>query len=51
MKLGAFSVSLAVKDMATLRACYGNSGFTVFGSALRIFCSSTGVIKWLAGSN
>jgi lactoylglutathione lyase len=31
MKLGAFSVSLAVKDIAASRAFYGKFGFRVFG--------------------
>ncbi|MBU2883351.1 VOC family protein [Psychrosphaera sp. B3R10] len=31
MKLGAFSVSLAVKDLAKSKAFYENLGFTVFG--------------------
>jgi len=31
MKLGAFSVSLAVKDIAASRAFYEKFGFTVFG--------------------
>jgi lactoylglutathione lyase len=31
MKLGAFSVSLAVKDIAASRAFYEKLGFTVFG--------------------
>ncbi len=31
MKLGAFSVSLAVKDIAVSRAFYEKLGFTVFG--------------------
>ncbi|HRK65258.1 MAG TPA: VOC family protein [Terricaulis sp.] len=31
MKLGAFSISLAVKDIAASRAFYENLGFTVFG--------------------
>lgn len=31
MKLGAFSVSLAVKDIAASRAFYETLGFTVFG--------------------
>jgi len=31
MHLGAFSVSLAVKDIAASRAFYENLGFTVFG--------------------
>ncbi len=31
MELGAFSVSLAVKDTATLKAFYEKLGFTVFG--------------------
>ena len=31
MKLGAFSISLAVKDIAASRAFYEKFGFTVFG--------------------
>lgn len=31
MDLGAFSISLAVKDLAASRAFYENLGFTVFG--------------------
>lgn len=31
MKLGAFSISLSVKDIAASRAFYENFGFTVFG--------------------
>lgn len=31
MELGAFSVSLAVKDIATSKAFYEKLGFTVFG--------------------
>ncbi len=31
MKLGAFSISLAVKDIAASRAFYERLGFTVFG--------------------
>lgn len=31
MKLGAFSISLAVKDIAASRAFYETLGFTVFG--------------------
>ena len=31
MKLGAFSISLAVKDIAVSRAFYENFGFKVFG--------------------
>lgn len=31
MQLGAFSLSLAVKDLATSRAFYEKLGFTVFG--------------------
>lgn len=31
MELGAFSVSLSVKDIATSRAFYEKFGFTVFG--------------------
>lgn len=31
MKLGAFSISLAVKDIAVSRAFYEKLGFTVFG--------------------
>ena len=31
MKLGAFSVSLAVKDIAASRAFYEKLGFSVFG--------------------
>jgi lactoylglutathione lyase len=31
MKLGAFSISLAVKDLAASKAFYENFGFTVFG--------------------
>ncbi len=31
MKLGAFSISLAVKDIAASRTFYENLGFTVFG--------------------
>jgi hypothetical protein len=31
MQLGAFSISLAVKDIAASRAFYEKLGFTVFG--------------------
>ncbi len=31
MKLGAFSISLAVKDLATSKAFYEKLGFTAFG--------------------
>jgi catechol 2,3-dioxygenase-like lactoylglutathione lyase family enzyme len=31
MKLGAFSISLSVKDIAVSRAFYGKLGFSVFG--------------------
>jgi len=31
MELGAFSVSLAVKDIAASRECYEKLGFSVFG--------------------
>jgi predicted lactoylglutathione lyase len=33
MKLGAFSMSLSVKDLATSQAFYENLGFTVFAGA------------------
>lgn len=33
MRLGAFSVSLAVKDLAASRAFYERLGFSVFGGA------------------
>jgi lactoylglutathione lyase len=33
MKLGAFSVSLAVKDIAASKAFYEKLGFTVFGGS------------------
>ena len=35
MKLGAFSVSLAVKDIAASRAFYEKFGFSVFGGDLQ----------------
>lgn len=34
MKLGAFSVSLAVKDLSKSKAFYENLGFDVFGGAM-----------------
>lgn len=34
MKLGAFSISLAVKDIAASKAFYETLGFTVFGGQL-----------------
>lgn len=34
MKLGAFSISLAVKDLATSQAFYEKLGFSVFGGAM-----------------
>ena len=34
MKLGAFSISLAVKDIHASKAFYENLGFTVFAGAL-----------------
>ena len=34
MKLGAFSISLAVKDIAASKAFYEKLGFTVFGGNL-----------------
>jgi len=36
MKLGAFSVSLNVKDINASKAFYENLGFTVFGGDLKI---------------
>jgi catechol 2,3-dioxygenase-like lactoylglutathione lyase family enzyme len=35
MKLGAFSVSLSVKDINASKAFYENLGFTVFGGSLK----------------
>lgn len=35
MKLGAFSVSLSVKDLQVSKAFYENLGFTVFGGDLK----------------
>jgi len=34
MKLGAFSISLAVKDLAASKAFYEKMGFTVFGGEM-----------------
>ncbi|WP_111316836.1 VOC family protein [Algoriphagus chordae] len=34
MKLGAFSISLSVKDLATSREFYENLGFTKFGGSM-----------------
>jgi predicted lactoylglutathione lyase len=34
MKLGAFSISLNVRDLATSRQFYENLGFTVFGGSM-----------------
>ncbi len=34
MKLGAFSISLSVKDLNASKAFYENLGFTVFGGGL-----------------
>ncbi|MBO3116740.1 VOC family protein [Winogradskyella sp. DF17] len=34
MKLGAFSISLAVKDLSTSKAFYEKLGFEVFGGAM-----------------
>ena len=34
MKLGAFSISLSVKDLETSRAFYGKLGFTVFAGSM-----------------
>lgn len=34
MKLGAFSISLSVKDLNASRQFYENLGFTVFGGAM-----------------
>ncbi len=34
MKLGAFSISLSVKDLKISKAFYENIGFSVFGGAL-----------------
>jgi catechol 2,3-dioxygenase-like lactoylglutathione lyase family enzyme len=34
LKLGAFSISLSVKDLAKSKAFYENLGFTVFGGAM-----------------
>ncbi len=34
MKLGAFSISLSVKDLATSRAFYEKLGFQIFGGAM-----------------
>jgi predicted lactoylglutathione lyase len=34
MKLGAFSISLSVKDLATSRAFYEKLGFQTFGGAM-----------------
>lgn len=34
MKLGTFSISLAVKDIATSKAFYEKLGFTIFGGDL-----------------
>lgn len=36
MKLGAFSVSLSVKDLATSKAFYEKLGFTVFAGSLEM---------------
>ncbi|TRX48298.1 VOC family protein [Fulvivirga sp. M361] len=36
MKLGAFSVSLAVKDINVSKAFYENLGFTVFGGDIKM---------------
>ncbi len=35
LKLGAFSVSLNVKDLATSKAFYENLGFTTFGGSMQ----------------
>ncbi len=35
MELGAFSISLAVKDLAASRDFYEELGFTVFGGVQR----------------
>ena len=34
MKLGAFSISLTVKDLSASKAFYENLGFTVFGGGM-----------------
>lgn len=34
MKLGAFSISLAVKDLSTSKAFYEKLGFEIFGGAM-----------------
>jgi len=34
MKLGAFSISLSVKDLAVSKAFYENLGFAVFGGSM-----------------
>lgn len=34
MKLGAFSISLSVKDLATSKSFYENLGFETFGGAM-----------------
>lgn len=36
MKLGAFSISLAVKDLKTSREFYEKFGFTVFGGSMEM---------------
>ncbi len=36
MKLGAFSISLNVKDINVSKTFYGNLGFTVFGGGLEM---------------
>lgn len=36
MKLGAFSISLAVKDLATSKAFYENLGFTAFAGSMKV---------------
>ena len=36
MNLGAFSISLAVKDLATSKAFYENLGFTAFAGSMKV---------------
>ncbi|MBK9401849.1 MAG: VOC family protein [Bacteroidetes bacterium] len=36
MKLGAFSVSLSVKDLKTSKEFYENLGFTIFGGGMEM---------------
>jgi predicted enzyme related to lactoylglutathione lyase len=36
MKLGAFSISLSVKDLSTSKVFYENMGFTVFGGKMEM---------------